>query len=151
MSESGINDELVERLQAGDDHALVEPFSQHRQRLRQMLEFRMDRRLRGREDASDILQDVYIDAHRRIDHFLKRPEVSFYVWLRQLTQQRLIDVHRRHLKAEMRDIKQEVSIDAGYFPTASSSMAALVLWRPSTAAIFTRQLRPCGSSCRGRP
>ena len=87
MPFAGLNEELIARLKAGDDHAFVELFSRYRTRLKQMLEFRMDRRLRGREDASDILQEVYIDAHQRMPHYLKRPELSFYIWLRQLTTQ----------------------------------------------------------------
>ncbi|WP_182867177.1 sigma-70 family RNA polymerase sigma factor [Stieleria mannarensis] len=138
MSGSGFNEELVERLQSGEEHAFVELFSIHRQRLKRMLEFRMDRRLRGREDASDILQEVYIDAHQRMRHYLRRPQLSFYVWLRQLTTQRLIDVHRRHLKAEMRDIKQEVGINRQMLAATSASMAlqlASVLASPSQIAM----------------
>jgi RNA polymerase sigma-70 factor (ECF subfamily) len=127
MSESDFNEELIARLNAGDEHAFVELFSRHRDRLKRMLEFRMDRRLRGREDASDILQEVYIDAHQRMRHYLKRPELSFYIWLRQLTTQRLIDIHRRHLKAEMRDVKQEISIHRHHAAATSASMAMLLV------------------------
>lgn len=123
MSDSGLNEELVAQLRSGDDHAFVELFSCHRARLKRVLEFRMDRRLRAREDASDILQEVYIDAYQRISHYLKRPHLSFYVWLRQLTTQRLIDIYRRHLVAEMRDAKQEISIARRDSGATSASMA----------------------------
>lgn len=138
MSGSGFNDDLVQRMRSGEEHAFVELFSMHRDRLKRMLVFRMDRRLRGREDASDILQEVYIDAHQRMMHYLKRPELSFYVWLRQLTTQRLIDVHRRHLKAEMRDVKQEVGINRTSLAATSASMAiqlAAYLASPSQIAM----------------
>jgi RNA polymerase sigma-70 factor (ECF subfamily) len=70
-------------------------------------------------------------------HYLKRPQLSFYVWLRQLTTQRLIDVHRRHLKAEMRDVKQEISIDRRGAATSASMAKRLVaqLASPSQAAM----------------
>ncbi len=123
MSESGQNEELLQFLQADGEHGFVELFSRYRHRLRQMLEFRMDRRMRGREDPSDILQEVYIDAHQRLPHYLKKPELSFYVWLRQLTTQRLIDVHRRHLKAEVRNVNQEVSLNNRRLAATSASMA----------------------------
>lgn len=123
MSDSQMNEELFLRLEAGDEHAFVELFSRYRDRLKQMLEFRMDRRLRGREDASDILQEVYIDAHQRMAHYLKKPELSFYVWLRQLTTQRLIDIYRRHLLAERRDVKQEISLSQRRSASDSASMA----------------------------
>jgi RNA polymerase sigma-70 factor (ECF subfamily) len=127
MRGSDFDEDTIARLRAGNEHAFVELFSEHRDRLKRMLEFRMDRRLRGRADASDILQDVYIDAHQRMRHYLRRPELSFYVWLRQLTTQRLIDVHRRHLKAEMRDVKQEVTINHHHSAATSASMAIQLL------------------------
>ena len=120
-------EELLTRLKSGDEKALGELYSLHRDRLKQMLEFRMDRRLRGRADASDILQEVYIDAHERMRHYLKKPEMSFYIWLRQLTTQRLIDIHRRHLLAEKRDAKQEISIHQRMAAATSASMAALLV------------------------
>ena len=122
-------EELLTRLKAGDEKALGELYSLHRDRLKQMLEFRMDRRLRGRADASDILQEVYIDAHERMRHYLKKPEMSFYIWLRQLTTQRLIDIHRRHLLAEKRDARQEISIHRRMAAATSASMAALLVAR----------------------
>ena len=64
MSETVLSEDVVERLRAGDSDALATAFSHYRSRLKRMLDFRMDRRLKGREDASDILQEVYIDAHR---------------------------------------------------------------------------------------
>ena len=85
------------RLREGDEEAFVDLFAKYRGRLKQMLEYRMDSRLRGREDASDVLQEAYIDARMRLPHFMKKPQLSFYIWLRQVTTQRLIDVHRRHL------------------------------------------------------
>ena len=132
MSDSALNDELVARLRQGDDDAFVELFARYRGRLKQLLHFRMDRRLQGREDASDVLQEVYIDAHQRLPHYLKKPELSFYVWLRQLTTQRMIDIHRRHLKAEKRDVKQEVSIHRAGAPATSASMASLLVARLAT-------------------
>jgi RNA polymerase sigma-70 factor (ECF subfamily) len=123
--DSRLNEQLVARLKGGDDEALGELFSLYRERLRRMVEFRMDRRLRGRADASDVLQEAYIDALQRVRHYVDKPEMSFFVWLRQVTMQRLIDVHRCHLDAKMRNAKQEVWIRRGD-PSAvtSASMAA---------------------------
>ena len=123
MSEPDLQQELLERLRDGDSHAFAELFSRDREKLRKVLLFRMDRRLKSREDPSDILQEIYIDAYQRIPHFLKKPERSFYVWLRQLTIQRLIDVHRRHFSAEKRDLRQEVSFNKRHPVSNSASMA----------------------------
>lgn len=116
------NDDLVERLRHGDEEAFVELFTRHRPRLKRILEFRMDRRLKGREDASDVLQEVFLDAQKRMRHFVAKPQLSFFVWLRQLTHQRLIDEHRRHVEARMRTARQEVSLQR---PVASATSVSL--------------------------
>lgn len=125
MSDS--SDQLLLRVRAGDDQAFVELFSRYRDRLKRMLEFRMDRRLRGREDASDIIQEVYIDAHQRLHHYLETRELSFFIWLRQLATQRLIDIHRRHLKAEKRDVKQEIPLEGTRGAGTSASIASFLI------------------------
>lgn len=105
------------------DQAFAERFTEHRPRLKQMLHFRMDPRLRTRTDLSDILQEAYIDAYRRLSHFENKPGMSFYVWLRQVTMQRLIDLHRRHLLADKRDVRNEVRIGDNEHPATSAVMA----------------------------
>ena len=62
-----------------------------------MVEFRLDARLRGRVSPSDVLQESYIDALKRLQHYRADPEVPFFIWLRTVTMQRLIQVHRQHL------------------------------------------------------
>lgn len=89
--------EVVEKLQAGGDIAVAELFSEFQPRLERMVEFRLDRRLRGRVDSSDIIQESYIEIARRIDDYTSNPTVAFYVWVRQITWQTLVSVHRRHL------------------------------------------------------
>lgn len=82
-------------------------FEENRIRLERMLEFRLDERLRGRVDPEDIMQEAFIEADRRFPEYQARPAVSFYVWLRQITYQCLIDVQRRHF-GKKRDPRQEV-------------------------------------------
>jgi RNA polymerase sigma-70 factor (ECF subfamily) len=106
------------------DRAFAERFTEHRQRLKQMLHFRMDPRLRSRTDLSDILQEAYIDAYRRLDHYASKPNMSFYVWLRQVTMQRLIDIHRQHLLADKRDVRNEVRLGASDYNAATSAAIA---------------------------
>jgi RNA polymerase sigma-70 factor, ECF subfamily len=117
------NGELLNRLQEGDEGALAELFSEHRERLKRIVIVRMDRRLRGRADASDVLQEAYIDARQRLRHFIAKPELPFFAWLRQVTIQRLVDTHRHHLGAQMRDARHDVSIDR----TASSEVSSASL------------------------
>jgi RNA polymerase sigma-70 factor, ECF subfamily len=106
-----------------------------------MVQARLDHRLRGRIDPDDILQEAYLDATRRLGHFANEPTMSFFLWLRLIVGQTLVDTHRRHLDAQMRDAGRDVSIARGANPGASSaSMAGYLvahLTSPSQAAMRT--------------
>jgi RNA polymerase sigma-70 factor (ECF subfamily) len=132
-------DDRLRRLAAGDQQALAELFAHYRERLRRMIKMRLDRRLQGRVDASDVLQEAYLDVAKRAAEYAADPTMPFFLWLRLLTGQRLLMVHRQHLGAKMRDAGQEVSIYRGALPQASSvSLAAQLLGRmtsPSLAAV----------------
>ena len=101
---------LLERIRAGDRRALGELFQQHRDRLRRMVELRMDARLRGRIDASDVLQDGFLDLEKRVDSYLSDPSLPVFLWLRRIVSDRLAMIHRHHLGTRMRDVSQEVSL-----------------------------------------
>src|SRR3954471_6708228 len=101
---------LVERLRAGDRQALTDLFQRHRDRLRRMVELRMDARLQGRVDASDVLQDAFLDAATRLDGYLAGSELPAFLWLRLVVSERLAICHRRHLGTKMRDPVREVSL-----------------------------------------
>jgi RNA polymerase sigma-70 factor, ECF subfamily len=137
--ESGDFREQLRRLVAGDQQALADLFARYRDRLRRMVQLRLDRRLQGRIDASDVLQEAYLDVARRAADYAANPTMPFFIWLRLLTGQRLLMVHRQHLGAKQRDAGQEVSLYRGALPQASSvSLAAQLLGRmtsPSLAAV----------------
>jgi RNA polymerase sigma-70 factor (ECF subfamily) len=116
--------DLLRRAKAGDQQALGLLFARYRDRLRKLVALRLDRRLSGRIDTSDVLQDAYLDVARRFPEYAADPAVPFYLWLRALTGQRLVDLHRRHLGAEMRDAGREVSLYRGALPAASSASLA---------------------------
>src|SRR6266853_305002 len=103
---------LVTRLQSGDQAALAELFARHRERLRRMVELRLDHRLAGRVSASDVLQEAYIDALKRVEHYFAKPDQQFFGWLRLVVGQRIVDVHREHL-ADKRDAGREVGMNRG--------------------------------------
>ncbi len=128
---------MVECLGRGDQETLAQLFSRHQDRLLKMIEFRLDARLKGRISSADVLQEAYIDALKRLPHFVADPSVPFFVWLRTVTIQRLIEVHRQHLGAQARDVSKEVSLVQAAGPEASSErMAELMgdLTSPSQAA-----------------
>jgi RNA polymerase sigma-70 factor (ECF subfamily) len=133
------SDTLLERLRTGDETSLAELFSRHRERLRRLVHFRLDPRLRGRVDADDLLQEAYLNAAQRVRHFLEKPSMSFFVWLRMIVDQTLVDAHRRHLAAHIRDAGREVHLGArARSHGTSTSMAFRIagnLTSPSEAAI----------------
>lgn len=100
---------LLSRLKAGERKALGELFDRYRPQLRRMIELRLDPRVGTRAAPSDVLQEAFLDASARVEHFFRREGVSFYVWLRLIVNQSLIDLHRKHLDAKMRGASREVA------------------------------------------
>jgi RNA polymerase sigma-70 factor (ECF subfamily) len=129
------NEVLLQRALGGDCAALAELFERHRGRLEQMVRLRLDRRLQGRLDPADVLQEAYLDVARRFPEYRADPALPFFLWLRLLTGQRLVDLHRHHLGAKMRNAALEVSLYRGDLPRASSaSLAELLLGRLTSAS-----------------
>src|SRR6516162_4275144 len=104
------DEDLLRRLEGGDEQALTELFVRHRERLRQMIRLRLDRRLRGRLDSSDVLQEAYLEIARRAGEYVAQPTMPPFLWLRFLTGQKLLELHRHHLGARMRDPALELSL-----------------------------------------
>ena len=131
----------MERLRGagGDPQVLGRVWAHYRDRLRRLVRLRMDRRLQGRVDPSDVLQEAFLDFQARAADYVKQPDMPFFLWLRFLTGQRLLRVHRQHLGAEMRDVAREVSLYRGALPAATSAALAAQLLgrdtRPSEAAV----------------
>jgi RNA polymerase sigma-70 factor, ECF subfamily len=127
-------DELLLRAVAGDSAALAAVFTRYRERLRRMIHLRLDRRLTGRVDASDILQDVYLEVGKRMAAGGADPNLPFFLWLRLVTGQKLTDLHRHHLGTRIRDAGLEVSLHRGAMPAASSASLAAQLLGTMTSA-----------------
>ncbi len=131
--------QLLSRAADGDEDALRELFSRHRGRLKRMVRLRLNRRLQGRIDDSDVLQEAFLEASKRLADYVREPSLPVFLWLRHITGQKLIDAHRRHLGAEKRDAGRDVTLHRGAFPAANSaSLAAQLLGKltsPSRAAV----------------
>ena len=113
--------ELEQKAIDGDNDALAELFQLHGDRLRMMIEMRLDRRVQSRINASDVLQQSFIDLADQLGNYAKNPTVPFFVWMRKLTGQRLSKVHRDHLATQKRDAHKEVRLPgAEDMPDASS-------------------------------
>ena len=139
MSHSNETLRLIGLARAGDRRALSALLERHRDRLRRMVELRLDRRLRARIDASDIVQDAFLEVATRLDEYLRDPELPLFLWLRLVVGQRLATVHRHHLGTQMRDAGREVPLGGNAAPAASSAaLAGQLLGRqtsPSQAAV----------------
>ncbi len=104
---------LLQRARAGDRSAFEQLFAGHRAYLRQVIDLRLDDRLRRRVDPSDIVQDAHLEAFRRLDDYLERRPMAFRLWLRKTAQERLLMAQRRHLGAARRAADREIPLPEG--------------------------------------
>jgi RNA polymerase sigma-70 factor (ECF subfamily) len=100
-------DKLLLLVGNGDGPARSQLLDRHRSRLRRMVMVRIDSRLTSRVDPSDVVQDTLAEAHRRLDDYVATQPVPFYPWLRQLAQDRMVDLYRRHVRASRRAVGRE--------------------------------------------
>jgi RNA polymerase sigma-70 factor (ECF subfamily) len=140
MSEnSSETDRMLQGAAQGDTEKWGALLARHRERLRRMVTLRLDRRLQGRIDASDVIHEAYLEASTRMAEYLEQPPMPFFLWLRFLTSQKLLELHRHHLGAQARDAAREVCLYQGSLPeTSSAALAAQLLGhltQPSQAAI----------------
>ncbi len=138
MTENG-ETVLLNRARDGDRQALGELLQRYHDRLLRLVSFRLDRRLQGRVDPADVVQEAFIDVTRRRDELPQQADMALFVWLRFLVMQKLLEVHRRHLGVQARDATREVSIYDGGVPHVTSAvLAAQLLGKltsPSQAAM----------------
>lgn len=139
MADASSEAELLRQARAGNSASLGRLLDQHRDRLRKLVLLRMDPMLRGRIDASDVIQETQMEAARRLGEYLRDPAVPFFVWLRFLCTQRLAMLRRFHLTAQGRTVARERSIfGKGRTGASSAALAARLLGRltqPSAAAL----------------
>jgi RNA polymerase sigma-70 factor (ECF subfamily) len=127
--------DLLRRAGQGDAQALGQLLGTHRKRLRRMVRLRLDPRLQGRIDPSDVIQEAYLEAAERLAEYLRDPKMPFFLWLRFLTGQKLLELRRHHLGTQVRDAARELSIYQGAMPEASSACLAAQLLGKRTAPL----------------
>ena len=139
VDEPAIENALLTRAANGDHAAAQELYSHYRARLKRMVHLRLSRRLQGRVDDSDVLQEAYLDIAKRLPEYVCEPKLPFFLWLRHMTGLKLTEIHRRHLGTQSRDAEREISLHRGGLPEADSiSLAAQLLGQlttPSQAAM----------------
>ena len=129
--------QLLAKARQGDGDAVNRLLERHREAVRRMIDLRMDQVLKRRVDASDIVQEVMIEANRRLRHYLEDPVMPFHLWLRQMAKDRLIDAHRRHRGAARRNMDREQPI------------ATTAAWKSSldlVAQLSDQQLTPAAAA-----
>ncbi len=112
---------LLQEARSGQKLAVDNLLNRHREPLRRMIGLRLDPAIAAREDASDIVQNVLIEAHKRIENYLKNPVMPFHLWLRHIAKDHIIDAHRRHRLAQRRSLDREQSLA----PTAISDQSSM--------------------------
>jgi RNA polymerase sigma-70 factor (ECF subfamily) len=131
---------LLKEAGDGEREAVNRLLDRHRKSLRRLVHIRLDRALAGRVDASDIVQDVLLEASQRLDAFIRDAKMPFHLWLRQLARDRIIDMHRRHRVAQRRSVDRERSLATGEFADRSSMDLA--------AQIRDQELTPAAENIR---
>ncbi len=129
--------ELIQTAKAGDAVAVNALLDRHRQAIRQMVQMRIDKAIAARLDASDVVQDVLMEASRRLQDYLQNPGLPFHLWLRQLAKDQMIDMHRQHRVAQRRSVDRERSLDAKFADQSSMDLAAQLKDHELTPAAAT--------------
>jgi RNA polymerase sigma-70 factor (ECF subfamily) len=112
--------ELLDGVRGGDADAAGRLLERHRESLRRLVAMRMDRRIQQRVDASDIVQEVMVEANRRLNAYLENPTMPFHLWLRQMARDRIVDAHRRHRASRRRSVDREQPMVAAGQPDRST-------------------------------
>lgn len=99
--------ELLAGAREGDDLAVNRLLDRHRRALRRMVELRLDQKIQRRVDVSDVVQEVLVEANRRLPQYLDNPAMAFHLWVRQIAKDRIIDAHRRHRGSAKRSVDRE--------------------------------------------
>jgi RNA polymerase sigma-70 factor (ECF subfamily) len=128
---------ILQDAHSGNNEAFNQVLLKYRDRLKRMVGIRMNRKLQGRLDASDVIQDSFLEAARALPAYLENPKLPVYIWLRHLAGEKLIQAHRRHLTAQKRTAEREQPIFGGAPAATSLSLAhelACSMATPSQAA-----------------
>lgn len=121
-------EQLLAQAAAGEATAMDELFARHRAKLQRMVRFRIDRRLSTRIDASDVVQEALLTAARELPDYLKERPLPFYVWLRRLAWERMLDLHRHHLAAQKRAVTRETAAPIALGDDSLDCLAQGLVW-----------------------
>ncbi len=129
-------EQLLAGAREGDADAVNHLMDRHRDALARMVQMRLDQKIRGRVDVSDVVQDVLVEANRRLQDYLADPAMPFHLWLRHIARDRIIDAHRRHRVSSKRSVDREQRL---VLPAGDRSTIQLV------ADLCDRELTPAAA------
>jgi RNA polymerase sigma-70 factor (ECF subfamily) len=125
--ESDRTQDILRDVAGGDAEAVNRLMDRHREAVRRMVQLRLDHAAARRVDASDVVQDVMLEASQRLTDYLRNPGMPFHLWLRQLALDRIIDMHRRHRGAQRRSVDREQNFSGvGNDEQSAADLAALL-------------------------
>jgi len=132
--------DLLKGAEDGDPAAVNQLMDRHREAVRRMIQMRLDQAVSRRVDASDVVQDVLLEASQRLSDYIRSPSMPFHLWLRQLAKDRIIDMHRRHRAAQRRSVDREQNLTS--FASDDKSAADLA------SLLRDAELTPAASALR---
>lgn len=132
--------DLLKEVGEGDQSAVNRLLDRHREAVRRMVQMRLDHAVARRVDASDVVQDVMLEASQRLTDYIRNPSMPFHLWLRQLAKDCMIDMHRRHRGAQRRSVDREQNMTS--FNSDDQSAADL------TSLLRDAELTPAASALR---
>ena len=125
--ESDRTQDILRDVAGGDAEAVNRLMDRHREAVRRVVQLRLDHAVARRVDASDVVQDVMLEASQRLTDYLRNPGMPFHLWLRQLALDRIIDMHRRHRGAQRRSVDREQNFSGvGNDEQSAADLAALL-------------------------
>lgn len=98
--------QLLCQARAGDGPALGRLLELYRNYLTLLAQLQIGRRLQGKVDPADLVQETFLAAHRDFARFRGQTEEELAGWLRQILAANLTDLVRRY-GAQRRDVRLE--------------------------------------------
>ena len=140
---------LLQRARDGDDAARGRLLELYRNYLRVLARAMIGQALQARLDASDLVQETYLKAHREFGQFLGGGERELVGWLRQILVRTLANQAKHH-RALGRDVRRQESLEAALdrsrgLPTRFRARADV---RPSRCGPGGRPRPPGGCAAR---
>ena len=132
-------EKLLADARQGDESAVNRLFDRHRAAVHRMVRLRLDQHIQPRVDVSDVVQDVLVEASRRLKDYLDNPVMAFHLWIRQIAKDRIIDAHRRHRVSAKRSVDREQRLPLAAHDRSSVQLAAQLCDNQLTPAAAATQ------------